>query len=260
MEEKKVIKISLSTVLLILAIIAIIVMGIFIYKLSNDKTTEIQKSTELQAQVNSLNGTVSNLQGKINSISKTINSNESNTNNNEDNNNPDKSENDINYIELNESNYNKYPLSKIINISKNNDSTYTIISRVYESVELPTLSKDEVKKLENNETIKIYNWTFKLSDLEENVITSIDENNWIKFYIHKNSNGTASISDYTEATLVKPTQIYMKAIVNKSVLDTNVSEYNSNESNSNEITLFTYGTENIQFSNGKLSSISWTGV
>ena len=77
MEEKNVTKISLSTFFLILAIIAIIVMGIFIYKLNNDKTTEIQKSTELQAQVNSLNGTVSDLQGKIDNISKTINSNNS---------------------------------------------------------------------------------------------------------------------------------------------------------------------------------------
>ena len=81
MEEKNVKKISLSTFFLILAIIAIIVMGIFIYKLNNDKTTEIQKSTELQSQVNSLNGTVSDLQGKIDSISKTIDSNNSTQNN-----------------------------------------------------------------------------------------------------------------------------------------------------------------------------------
>ena len=77
MEEKNVTKISLSTFFLILAIIAIIVMGIFIYKLNKDKTAEIQKSTELQSQVNSLNGTVSDLQGKIDNISNTINSNNS---------------------------------------------------------------------------------------------------------------------------------------------------------------------------------------
>lgn len=73
MEEKKVTKISLSTFFIILAIIAIIVMGIFIYKLNNDKTIEIQKSTELQAKVNSLNGTVSELQEKINKVSETVN-------------------------------------------------------------------------------------------------------------------------------------------------------------------------------------------
>ncbi len=75
MEEKNATKISLSTFFLILAIIAIIVMGVFIYKLNNDKTKEVQKSTELQSQVNILNETVSNLQGKIDTISNTINSN-----------------------------------------------------------------------------------------------------------------------------------------------------------------------------------------
>ena len=81
MEEKNVKKIRLLTFFLILAIIVIIVMGVFIYKLNNDKTTEIQKSTELQSQVNSLNGNVSDLQGKIDSISKTIDSSNSTQNN-----------------------------------------------------------------------------------------------------------------------------------------------------------------------------------
>ena len=83
MEEKNVTKISLSTFFLILAIIAIIVMGVFIYKLNNDKTAEIQKSTELQAQVNSLSTTINDLQNKINSISNIKNNNpEPNTNSN----------------------------------------------------------------------------------------------------------------------------------------------------------------------------------
>ena len=72
MEEKNVTKISLSTFFLILAIITIVIMGIFLYKLNYEKTTEIQKSAELQAQVNNLNGTVSDLQEKINTISETI--------------------------------------------------------------------------------------------------------------------------------------------------------------------------------------------
>ena len=82
MEQKKTLKINLSTFLLILAIIAIIVMGVFIYKLNNDKTAEVQKSTELQAQVNTLNGTVSKKKKKINNISETIDSSSSNTNTN----------------------------------------------------------------------------------------------------------------------------------------------------------------------------------
>jgi len=82
MEEKKASKISLSTIFLIIAIIAIIVMGLFLYKLNNDKASEIQKSAELQSQINSLNETVSDLQGKLDIISETINSteNEKNTN------------------------------------------------------------------------------------------------------------------------------------------------------------------------------------
>lgn len=73
MEEKKITKISLSTFFLILAIIVIVVMGIVIYKLNNDKTTEIKKATELQTQVNNLNGTVSELQERVNKVSETIN-------------------------------------------------------------------------------------------------------------------------------------------------------------------------------------------
>ena len=55
-------KISLSTFLLILAVIIIAIMGVFIFKLNNEKNIETQKTTELQTQVNNLSGTVSNLQ------------------------------------------------------------------------------------------------------------------------------------------------------------------------------------------------------
>ena len=67
MEEKNATKISFSTFLLVLAIIIIIVMGVFIYKQNNDKLAEIQKSDKLQAQVNNLNGTISELQEKLDS-------------------------------------------------------------------------------------------------------------------------------------------------------------------------------------------------
>lgn len=84
MEEKNVTKISLSTFLLIIAIIAIIIMGVFIYNLNNEKTTEIQKISELQSQVNSLNGTINNLQEELSTISENINSNNSNENTSSD--------------------------------------------------------------------------------------------------------------------------------------------------------------------------------
>lgn len=85
MEEKNVTKINLSNFFLILALITIIVMGIFIYKLNNDKIAEIQKSAELQSQVNNLNGSMNDIQGKINNISETIinQDNKNETTNNE---------------------------------------------------------------------------------------------------------------------------------------------------------------------------------
>ena len=73
MEEKNNKKIGALIILLIIAIIAMIAMGIFIYKLNNDKKAEIQKNAELQAEVDSLNETLTDLQGKIDTISETIN-------------------------------------------------------------------------------------------------------------------------------------------------------------------------------------------
>lgn len=80
MEEKKITKISLSTFLLLIAIVTIVVMGVFIYKLNNDKAIEIKKSGELQTQVDILNGTVNDLQGKMNKISETISTSNSSSN------------------------------------------------------------------------------------------------------------------------------------------------------------------------------------
>ena len=80
MEEKKATTISLSTFLLILAIIIIVIMGVFIFKLSNEKTAETEKVANLNNEISSLQGTVNQLQGKIDNISNTINSNTSTTN------------------------------------------------------------------------------------------------------------------------------------------------------------------------------------
>lgn len=77
MEEKQVTKINLLTFFFILVII---VMGIFIFKLYNEKTEETKNASELQTQVNNLNETVRNLQEKIDNTSETINSNNSTEN------------------------------------------------------------------------------------------------------------------------------------------------------------------------------------
>lgn len=72
MEEKKSTKISLSTFLLVLAIIALVVMGIFIYNLSKEKSIESEKSAELQSQINVLNSTIDKLNNKIDSTSTSL--------------------------------------------------------------------------------------------------------------------------------------------------------------------------------------------
>lgn len=57
--EGKSAKISLSTFLLIIAIIVIVVMGLIIYKFYNEKNDFSNKSSELQSQVDSLNEKIS---------------------------------------------------------------------------------------------------------------------------------------------------------------------------------------------------------
>lgn len=57
MEQKKTAKSNLLVFLLIFAILAIVLMGIFIYKLNSEKTAAVQKAAELQTEISSLNGT-----------------------------------------------------------------------------------------------------------------------------------------------------------------------------------------------------------
>ena len=80
MEKKEPIKVSLSTVFLIISIIIIGVMGYFIYKLYNDKNIEANKATELEKKLENLNSTITDLQGKINSDNETISANNTNQN------------------------------------------------------------------------------------------------------------------------------------------------------------------------------------
>ena len=86
MDEKKPIKISLSTFFLILAVIVILVMGYFMYKLYNEKTIATQEIGDLNNEINTLEKTVNDFQQKMDSISNTINSSEVSTNNNISNN------------------------------------------------------------------------------------------------------------------------------------------------------------------------------
>ena len=85
MEEKKVIKISLSSFLLILAVIIIVIMGYFIYELYNDKETANNKVEELSNQLNKLEDTVNILQegNNVSNTSQLNNIDEETSSNNE---------------------------------------------------------------------------------------------------------------------------------------------------------------------------------
>lgn len=78
MKEKEAIKISLSTFFLILAVIAIVIMGYFIFILNSEKNSETEKVSKLNNQISELEEKSSNLQEKIDNISNTINSNTTN--------------------------------------------------------------------------------------------------------------------------------------------------------------------------------------
>lgn len=65
MEENKELKISLSTAFLIIAIVIIIIMGIYIYKLYNDKLVYIEKVSNLNNQINSLQNEKTSLNNQL---------------------------------------------------------------------------------------------------------------------------------------------------------------------------------------------------
>lgn len=71
MEEKKTIKISLSTFFLLLALVAIVVMAIFMYKFYDDKKKADEKSSNLENQLSNLNETVKDLNDKISNTDNT---------------------------------------------------------------------------------------------------------------------------------------------------------------------------------------------
>ena len=81
MDKKEPLKISLSTFFLIIAIIVIIVMGFFMFKINNEKMEETKKASDLQTQVSTLNNEVTTLQDKINTISETVKTNNTIDNN-----------------------------------------------------------------------------------------------------------------------------------------------------------------------------------
>ena len=189
MEEKNVTKISLSTFFLILAVIAIIVMGIFIYKLNNDKTAETQKSAELQAQVNSLNGTVGELQGKINTISDTVSSKDNANTNTVDNTINSKTENQTTTSLVNKRLYKLYSNQRYILLMDDNayDTDQDFLKKKTYILDLNMIN--------GNELVKEVNLSNKLTP-------------FVNEYINKSSkNGTCTVEYFGVEDMMTPPDI-----------------------------------------------------
>jgi len=87
MEEKKEIRISLSTCLLTIAVIVIIVMAVFIYKMYNEKASEINKIDELSNEIYNLKEKIGMLDSNVEidtTSNKSSNGNQTNNQNKKD--------------------------------------------------------------------------------------------------------------------------------------------------------------------------------
>ena len=115
MENKKG---SISTVLLVIAIILIVVMGALLYM---QKTEADRQIVELENNASKLQETINDLQGKIDTISNTINSNKDVDSN---------SAEDTKYVELTKE-LNSGDVLYITKAEKNSDNTYTLYGVVF---------------------------------------------------------------------------------------------------------------------------------
>ena len=126
MGEKKSLKISLSTFLLMVSIVIIIIMGYYIYKTSSQNASLKEENNSLKAEIANLESSASSYKEKIDSIAKIINSNNTKTDKNEQSNSK-KTENNNSEITKKLENDN---LLLVNDSTKNNDGTYTLKGKI----------------------------------------------------------------------------------------------------------------------------------
>ena len=182
MEKKK--KISVQTILLIVAVIIIGVMAFFIYKLSTEKAEEKENAENSNRQVGNLENTVDDLQGKLDAIANIINSNSNNTSDNTVNNTTSNTNKDT--------------------VNLNNDTTTNTssnsISSTNDNVKYKFESGDNLAAQGNPGVVKIYELNDKKMKFEYN-----QGWNFEKSTIDRTITGTANINseglyEYTEET------------------------------------------------------------
>ncbi len=142
--EKK--KSSLSTFLLFLAIVIIIALGCYIYKLYYEKTIAYEKIADLNSQIDSMKNNVDELQGTINNISNTINNSKNKTEDNKE------------YEEITEELEEKDVL--YVTDAIKNDNNYILKGVIYTQY---TITDKELKKALNDGFITINKEKYMIS-------------------------------------------------------------------------------------------------
>lgn len=173
LEEKKLIKISLIKFLLILAIIVIIVMGYYIYKLNIDKENAEVKMEEQNNKIGELENNISNLQSVIDNISNTIQTSDSNKTTKENhkqvilNGTYSEGATDQVYVFTSDGN------AKIGSSLEEMEGTYSTIGE--NEIEI-TLVKDTILNMDTgDETIKTINETYRIIYVNENTLEVINK-------------------------------------------------------------------------------------
>lgn len=213
MEEKKSIKINLSTLFLILVIIVIAIMGYFIYKFYNDKKIANNKLEELQNEVSGLESTVNSLQGTIGS-----------------NNNIDSDENDAEKSFLSE----KEALKVL-------EEKFNIVENMWLDAEnfFTKTSNDEVKDFEK--TILKEGTENLLKEAKNNLPWGIRlENN--KYYIvqHGGDRGYAGLDGF-ENIIVTDSTITATLKTKQSIYDESIDDWISTADKKSEFKLIKEG-------------------
>ena len=254
MEEnkKKNSKMGLLVFLLIVAIIIIAIMAVYIYRLTEEKTVQSEIVSNLNGQIVNLETTIDSLQENLNILSNTI---ENNSNENSS------VANDTKYEELTEAIYSQIPENKhfIIQSAEQTESGNILLKgRIYEDIELTSISKEEYDSLKATGEITLFGEKFSLGEYED----------FVPGYILRNSNNygfyvtdSYELVNFSDTSFVQGTDEYYTVTLDDTV---KLKLPDDSEETINTTTLEMIKDNNFinlgvmydfEFDNGKLSRI-----
>ncbi len=254
MEEnkKKNSKMGLLVFLLIVAIIIIAIMAVYIYRLTEEKTVQSEIVSNLNGQIVNLETTIDSLQENLNILSNTI---ENNSNENSS------VANDTKYEELTEAIYSQIPENKhfVIQSAEQTESGNILLKgRIYEDIELTSISKEEYDSLKATGEITLFGEKFSLGEYED----------FVPGYILRNSNNygfyvtdSYELVNFSDTSFVQGTDEYYTVTLDDTV---KLKLPDDSEETINTTTLETIEDNNFinlgvmydfEFDNGKLSKI-----